>query len=310
MLIFIGVVIIWFTVLNKGTAIITTELTNYSITIRGKITLCEVDPCSIELPKGTYQIIFEKEGYNKNTTNITIKRGTKTPVVLMPKKIIKLKLKKSNTTEKRNPKIQFPSDINPNNIISSVWNKERDSFLYLDSSDSRLKITKNGEESLITSLKNISPPFDLYLSDDSSKIIGNQGQDLYFIETKEGKRKKIVLNFTPSAITIAPTGDYILLNTDSELNLINWNDTNQLNNLQTSLNLNNSVWINSDELVTYEINKNNNKTIIWSFYPKTKTRINLTEKFHFPVSEIKYDQEVNKISIFNSEEKKWYEVIQ
>lgn len=309
MIVLVGLVISWFTVFNKGDIAIETGLENYSITIGENTTTCPNDPCIINITSGVYQLIFEKEGYNSNTVSVTAKRGKETPAVLSPTKVIKLEESVGYQNEISRPSIQAPFNVEADNIIASVWNADNSKFLYLDGSDNRLKITnKTGEGKLITSLKNITPPLNLYWAPDENKILGNQNKDLYFIEVEAGSRKKNVIDFKLSNITWSPTSDYILFNSGESLYKLDWNSFYETIKLDTFVDLSKSLWINESTLLTYTTDEEISKTIVWSYNPSNGVQETITQRFNFPIKEMKFDSGLNIVYVYNLLEEKWYEI--
>ncbi|MBU1935665.1 PEGA domain-containing protein [Patescibacteria group bacterium] len=309
MLVLIGLVIAWFTVLNTGSITITTGLDSYTIYTDYEPIFCEKDPCTIKLESGNYQVRFEKDEYNTITTKATVIRFKDVEVVFTPKKAFKLELINIVPGQEKSPVLPAPSGIDIENVITSMWNEDRDKFLFLDKSDNRLKIIdKSDKITLITKLTNIKPPFDLYWSPSENLILGNQDQDLYFIEVDEGSRKKQIADFTPIAVLWSPQDDFILLNDDqNNLYKINWTDR-ITEKLDLVIDLNESVWIDDTTLITYSINEEKNQTTIWTFDFKQEIREDLIQRFDFPINKIDYDLNQNLIYVHNSRESAWYEI--
>ncbi len=306
----IVLVSIWVYAFDKGKIEVTTGLDNYKITIDEQIAFCNNDPCIIEAKSNIHNVRFEKESYNQITSTVYVKRGETTPVPLEPKKTITLQPSDVVKDIKR-PKLPAPPNFDSKySAIAYSWNENRDKYLFLDEEDDRLKIIdKEGEITLVTTLKNIESPIDFYWSSDEKRILVNKDNDFYFIDVQLGSRKKYVIDFDPEYVLWSPKNDYILLN-DKEKSMyrIDWNKQNYIEPLNTKLDLSLSVWVNDDQLLIYIADEDVNKTNIFLFNPQTFTREQLTQKFDFPVDDIYYDSEINTGFLHDSGENQWYKL--
>ena len=307
-LLVLGVVILWFFVLNRGTVAVTAGLSDYSITINNITTSCPADPCLAKVKIGTYELKFEKEGYNPVSAKVDIARWKTSAVTLQPKK--KVEIVPSAIipkTEAANPAI--PADLNADNIISPVWSADG-RLLFLDRSDERLKIRNtDGKIKLVTVLKQITPPINFYWSADSARIIGSQKGDLYFMDVDQGSRKKQVLEFAPSDIVWSPKSDFILVDDGSgAVYKIDWENRENPKKLEADPRLSQSEWIDDSTLLVYSIDTENNKTTIWTYNPSSEIREDLVEKFDFVIDKMVYDKEAQKAYLRNPRESGWYEI--
>lgn len=308
MLILVGLVVAWFTILNKGLIVANTGLTNYNLVINNATYECTEDPCTLEHKTGSYLGRFEKDEYNVSSFNVAVLRGQKTEITLSPKKIVNLEVSETYN-ESTKPKIQVPFGVDAESIIASSWNTDNSKFLYLDIKDGKLKITdKSGEEKIITILKDIPKTLKLFWSEDESKIIGAQENDIYFIEVEIGSRKKNSLDFNPNNILMHKEGDYILLNQEDKLLKIDWDSMYEIKDLEIELDLAKSIWIDMDTIITYELDEEVNKTTIWAFTPNEKVSQTITEKFDFPITDIKFNNETQTVYVLNSKDNEWYEI--
>jgi len=325
MIILIVTVVIWFYVLNEGKLIVNTGVDNYTIYAGNQPTLCLNDPCEIDLKIGSYQIGFIKEGYIEASSQTTIARGKTSAVKFEAKKKMEIipieaparlpdgqvgALIGAPIGAATGTPAEFPDDLNKDNIIGSAWNAKNDRFLLLDSDDSRLKIREaDGEITLITTLKNISPPIDFYWSPDDKYIVANKGADIYFIEIEMGSRRKQVLNFEPAQITWSPANDFLLFNDKNRsLYKTDWEDQENMKKLDFELNLEESVWINDTTLLTYKTDTERNQTEIWTYDPVNLITENLAQKFDFPIDKITYNQDQNTAYFHHKRENGWYEM--
>jgi len=305
----VGLIIVWFYVLNEGRLIITTGLNNYTIYTNNEPVKCPTDPCEIKLDVGNYQIRFEKEGYNTASSKTTISRGGVSGIKFDPKKVMKIEpISIVPKTDKPTPPI--PTDLNADNIITHIWNKESDKFLFLDTSDNRLKIRKSdGQTNLITTLKNIAPPINLYWSPDEKYILVSKENDLYYIEIEMGSRKKYILDFEPTRISWSPASNFFLMNdSDNSLYKIDWEDQKSINKIDMTLDLSESTWINENTLITYKTDSAKNLTKIWTYNPSELIQESITQKFDFPLDQISYDPIQGTVYFHNSREGGWYEM--
>lgn len=304
----IGMIILWFFVLNKGTVTITAGVGDYSVKINNITTICTADPCSIRSKIGTYGLIFNKDGYNSVSAKVEVTRGKISQVALNPKK--KVEIMPSVVvpkTEKDIPKI-LPTDLNIENTISPTWHQDG-RILFLDKGDERLKIRNtDGKIRLVTILKTITPPIDFYWSGDGARVIGLQKGDLYFVDIEQGARKKQVLEFAPVSIIWSQKSDFILAdNGSSGIYRINWEDRQPVK-LEQEFTLDQSEWIDDTTLLIYSLDIENNKTIIWILDPSSGTTETLVERYDFPMDNMVYDKEAGKAYLRNSKENAWYEI--
>jgi hypothetical protein len=311
MIILIGAVVIWFYVLNEGKLIINTGVSNYTIYADNQPTLCAKDPCEIELKVGSYQIRFVKEGYIEASSPTTIVRGKTSAVNFEAKKKMEITPVETPIGAPMEHQLgEIPNDLNEDDIIASAWNYKNDKFLFLDNSDSRLKIREaDGEIKLITTLKNIPSPVDFYWSSDDKYILANKETDIYFIEIDMGSRKKQVMDFEPTQITWSPANDFLLLNDKNRsLYKIGWEDQENMQKMDVELSLKESVWISDTTLLTYKIDTDRNETEIWTYDPVNLTKENFAQKFDFPIDKIFYNSGQNIVYFHHEREKGWYEM--
>jgi WD40 repeat protein len=305
----IGLIVVWFFVLNTGKISVSTGLTDYKITAGGVTSACISDPCVIKLKIGSYNVEFTKEGFNSSFSNAVVKRGVTTEVNFEPKKYMELKTSSVAPVSEK-PSLPLPKDLNDKNVIGYKWNADSSKLLYLDSADSRVKIrdSKDGTK-LLTTLKNISPPINFYWSPDENRIIANKDKDMYLIDASAGSRKKQVLDFTFPAFLWSPDSSYFLMNkTDGSILKIDWNNAQSLQDTGLSFDLNKSVWIDGKTLVTYEFDEEQNTTRIWTYSPLEKTKEVVMQKFDFPVDAVTYTSAENTVYLRNSRENVWYEM--
>jgi hypothetical protein len=305
----IVLVIVWFTVLNKGTVAITTGVTDYSVTINNVVIPCETDPCSIKSKIGTYGLIFNKEGYNSVSAKVEVARWKVTDVALKPKK--KVEVMPSVVVPKTEEDILpvLPADLNAENTMYPVWHADG-RIIFIDKSDERLKIRNtDGKIRPVTIFKNITPPvMDFYWSGDGARVIGSQVGDLYFVDVEQGSRKKQILEFVPANITWSPKSDFILVDDGADnVYKIDWNNREPAK-LESGFKLSQSKWIDDTTLLIYSIDIKNNKTSVWTLDPSSGITETLVEKYDFPVSEMVYDKEAGKAYLRNSKESAWYEI--
>lgn len=307
MIISIGLIVVWFYVLNYGKAIITTGLENYIIYTGNESIECLNDPCEIKLDVGNYQIQFEKEGYNKAFTSTTISRNKISNIVFSPKKIMKIEpVSIVPKTDKPMPPI--PAELNMDDIIFYAWDQDGNKLLFLDKSDDRLKIfTSDKKTNPVTTLKNILSPVNIHWSPNEKYIIINKGKDIYFIETEMGARKKQVLDFQPTQILWSPESNFFLMNDSSDsLYKIEWQNFENINKINIILSLNKSVWMDENTLITYEIDTKQNLTKIWTYDPLASIQESITQKFDFPLDQINYDPIQDAVYFHHSREGGWY----
>jgi len=305
----IGLIVIWFFVLNTGKISVSTGLTDYKITAGGVTSACPADPCVIKLKLGNYKVEFMKEGFNSSFSDAVVKRGTATEVNFEPKKYMELKTS-SVIPVSKGPSLPTPKDINEKDIIGYKWNADSSKLLYLDSTDGRVKIrdSKDGIK-LITTLKNIQAPINFYWSPDENRIIANKDKDIYLIDASAGSRKKQVLDFTFPALLWSPDNTYFILNkTDGSILKADWGNAQSLQETGLSFDLSKSVWINDKTLATYEFDEEQNTTKIWTYSPLEKTKEVVMQKFDFPVDAVTYASAENTVYLHNSRENVWYEM--
>jgi dipeptidyl aminopeptidase/acylaminoacyl peptidase len=306
MAVLIGLIVVWFYVLNKGELIINTGVDDYRIYAETEEMICPQDPCTLKLKIGTHQIRFEKEGYNTITSVTTILRGKTSALQIEARK--KMEIKPSSfLPAEYTPE---PSVSDADNIIAYSWNTKRDRLLFLDSGDDRLKIREpDGKITLITALKNILPPMAFYWSPDEKRILASQKADLYFIEIDMGSRKKQVLDFTPTGITWSPASDFIALNDEKHsLYKIEWENTEDVKKMDVELGLEKSAWISDTTLLAYTMDEKINQTEIWSFDLTDLTKEILAKKFDFLIDKMIYDPDKNTVYFRHEREGTWHEM--
>ena len=308
MIAIIAIMLIWFYALNYGSLTINTGLTNYTLYINNKPTLCVQDPCELKLNVGNHEIIFEKDEYGTITTETYISRGEIDSITLEPKKIIKLN-PSSFTQKEEKPSLPVTTQFDSETIVASVWNTTKDKYLFLDKEDGRLKVADiNGETKSITILKNIGDLIDFFWSPDENRVLISKNKDIYFIEIEQGSRHKYILDFMPVYILWSPNNNYFLLNDkDYFLYKIYWDDKENVQPMDLKLNLIQSEWIDENSLIYYTIDNEKNKTDILIFNIQTKAEEHLLQKFDFPINDIYYDAVTNIAYFYNSREKVWYE---
>ena len=310
MTVLIGLVIVWFYVLNEGKLIVNAGVDNYTINVNNQLTSCPKDPCEIELKVGSYQVKFIKEGYIEASSQTTIVRGKTSAVKFEAKKKMEIIPIEAPIGAPIGAPMDPPDDLNKDNIIGSIWNFKNDRFLFLDSSDSRLKIREpDGKITLITTLKNIFAPIDFYWSSDDKYILASNKSDIYFIEIELGSRKKQVLNFEPTQISWSPASDFVLFNDENRfLYKIDWENQENVQKSDVELDLGISAWIDDTTLLTYKTDTEKNQTEIWTYDPIDLTKESLAQKFDFPIDKITYDSSQNTAYLHHEREDTWYEM--
>jgi hypothetical protein len=205
---------------------------------------------------------------------------------------------------------QKPTPQLPKGIESGIWNKSNTKVIFLDKTDEKVKIyKKTGKVSTITVLTDIRSPLFFYWSNSEKEVIGITEKSLYLIGIENGSRKKENLSFYPSAVTWSPDDNIILLN-DSNLNLyqkekIGYNITTTV---KYKIDLTQSHWVDKNRIISFEINEEKGKTTIFTYNIKEKKREIVTEKYAFPVSELRFDTEKQTAYLYHSTQKKWYEI--
>ena len=304
----IGGLFLWSYPLNKGEVYIQTGVIDYTIKILNQTYSCKHDPCVIKLKSGEYQITFNREGYGQISSEVQVKRWGTTAIKLEPKKTVNA-IATEKTIEESNPNPPLPSQIKEENIIGSAWNKDKNMMVFLDKTDSRVKIVGiDGKIRAVTVLKGITPPLYFYWSEDEKNILGEKGNDLYFIDVQRGLRKKHTLGFEGKNATWDPKGDFILLNNkENQLYKIEKIRYNDVISLKNTIDLSKTVWKDSN-LAGYRIDDKKGKTTIFTYDLKEKKEEILMEKYNFPVGEIKISESKEILYLYQTTEKKWYEI--
>lgn len=303
-------VYLWFYPLNQGYIRVITGQNNYQITIENQIIECKNDPCSLKFQSGFYAIQIEKKEYKPVTQNIAIKRGKVNNIQIKLAKIMTLKVSDiSPTLPSSQSNRPLPSSVNVDHIIAPTWNIDEKKLVYLDQNNKRLKVWSDDKIKIITSLKNIKPPLSFYWSPNEQFILGNNNQDIYFIEINKGSRKKNVLSFNPIAMHWSPDSRYILINNEqNQLFKIELKNPHTTTPLKITLNLAQSVWINEHTILFYAIDQKRKTTIIRTYDFLTQKISTLLTKYNFPINQINYNKDDNLIFLYNAQEKIWYKL--
>lgn len=303
----ISLVYIWFYPLNNGILSVITEMDNYELQINNESTICEKDPCNIKLKSGSYTVHFTKKEHYSITKTIIINRNKITGLKLNPKKIIVFK--KTNIVPESYSKPLSKPQIKEDDILASIWNKDRNKLLFLSKVDDYLQIyQKGGENKVITILKNLKEP-SLYWSNDEEKIIGIDEDGIYFIETLSGKRKKKEINIEVTNIIWPEQSDYLLLNNkQNDVFKILWSNKDETIKITDNINLNQSIWINDDEILYFNINKEINRSTIFVYDFENEIKTELITK-NIIVDRVKYDHEKGLGYFYCPKENEWYEIL-
>ena len=303
----ISLVYTWFYPLNKGILSVITEMDNYELQINNESIICEKDPCNIKLKSGSHAVHFTKEEHYSITKTIIINRNKITGLKLNPKKIIVFK-KTNIIPESYNKPLSKPQ-INEDEIITSIWNKDKNKLLFLSKTGDYLQIYQKGEENkVITILKNLEKP-RLYWSDDEEKIIGIDEGGIYFIETLSGKRKKKEIDIEVTNIIWPEQSDYLVFNNkENDVFKILWSNKDETINITDNINLNQSIWINNDEILYFDINNEANKSTIFVYDFENEIKTELISK-NIIVDRVRYDHEKGLGYFYCPEEGSWYEIL-
>jgi len=306
----IGLVLIWFYPLNKGTVVVAAGVTDYQIRFDGKEWIpCPADPCSAKIGTGAHNVDFQKEKYTSPVAQITVKRGKLSALTLKPKKIMEIRpaniVPQLPKDEEMPP---LPPGLSADNILASVWNATKDKFLYLDKADNRLKIMDaTGKTSPVTVLAGIAPPLGLIWSPDEKKVIGGNGRDLYFINIEEGARKKEALEFEPLNLMWSPGNGYLVLNGGKDgLYRLDW-DARQTTALEKEIPLAQSTWLDADTLLYFTMGEGS-RASIQTYDIANNAQESLIDKYDFPLDAVTYDKEAKKAYFHNTQHGGWFEM--
>ena len=265
-----GGVYIWFYPMSKGKLSVTTGQNQYPLLIGGESILCDLDSCETVLKSGFHNITVQKSGYLPETINIQIKRGDIKNISIDLRKVPVL-----------NPSSEIPEE-----------KQALKELPFLDLEDNKLKIRGEvGELKTITTLKNIKEEFVLYWSPDKKYLLGHDGDEIYFINIEEASRKKQVSEFILKNITWSPGSEYLLANNiKNELYKIDF--AAQLTEpMEITLDLNNAVWRDNNNLIYFDYDQEENKTIINHFNVLSAKKTEIMIKYDFPVEKIVADED-------------------
>ena len=302
----ISLVYIWFYPLNKGVLSVNTGMDNYELQINNESIICDKDPCNIKLKSGSHTIHFTKEKHYAVTKTIIINRNKITGLKLNPKKIIVFK--KTNIIPETHNKPLSKPKINEDEILASVWNKDKNKLLFLSKTDNYLQIyQKDKDNKIITILKNLENP-ELYWSNDEEKIVAIEANSIYFIETINGGRKKKESNIEITNIIWPEQSSYLLLNNkDNELFKIAWTNKEETKKVSEDINLKQGTWINKNEFLYFNTNKEKNISTISVYNLENEIKTELITK-NIIVDRLKYDKEKRLGYFYCPEEGEWYEI--
>ncbi len=301
-------VYLWFYTLNTGTAIISTNLTNYKVTTSYKKFRCNKNPCKIEHRTGTWSFFIQKDGFSPVTKRLVIKRWKKVSFKTKLIKIVKLEI--SNvipTNPNESPKKAIPVSLNINELVKPVWNQSQSKLVYLGTDD-RLKIWSSEGIKPITIIHNLKSPLDLIWSRNKGNIVGLTDQSIFLINIKQGSRYKLNFDFTPKNPLFSPDGSYVLIN-DKANRILRIDFTSQrVTQLKKSADLKASAWLNKNLLLIAGKDNNNKRLLIETLNPIENTTEVITSKWDFSVDRIIFDSRNNTAYLRSGDKSIWYKM--
>lgn len=306
---FAAAIYIWYYPLNNGELSILSEQNDYQISAGEMTTLCEKDPCLVTLKTGFHSIIISKEGYFTETKNIQIKRGKGNSISIPLKKIPSLTVSALiPQTRENTPLKKIPDDLQGQSIKASVWNKEENKLAFIDNKDECLKIWGIEKDlKTITVLKNVEEDFSLYWAPDETMLVGNKGQEIYFIDIKQASRRKKILPSSIQNILWSPQSDYLLANErEGSLIKINKMDEN-VDSLGIKVDLKKAVWGKGDDLFFYEYDPEKDSTGVQWYSPVTKENEIILTQNNFKAEQIGADANLT-IYLYDSNTETWYKL--
>ena len=295
---------IWFYPLDYGHITAHGNVEGFSMNIRGDITDCTADICSVNVKTGVQIIDFQKDGYVSDRKAVQVTRFNTTDISFSLIKIPSLTKSDFIPAEEQKPEKSLPTNINTSLIISPVWNADKSKLAYVDLNDDRLKIYESGQAKTVASLKNLSKNFGLLWSPDGKYLFGSEGNGIYFINTDKASRKKEVLGFSPQYFKWAGD-DALLANDDSgSLYIINM-VSETISPLSVKFDLSKSVYGKDGNPVSFSYDKTNKQMSVESFDVNAVEKKTLLSKYDFQPGDIRADVEKN-IYIYNSSDSTWY----
>lgn len=296
-------VYIWFYPMNKGKIIITTGHDQYSIIAGNENTPCDLDPCKIVLKSDIYNITIQKNGYLPKAIKAQIQRGKTSEISVKLKKNPTLNPVSEAPKEKELKKL--PEKLKNMSIATATWNLNEEKLIFLDNNDNKLKIWKEGGDlKTITTLKNIGDGLNLYLAPSGNDILGNIGDEIYFININKASRNKQILKFIPKNITWSPDSEYLLVNNaDNKLYKIDFLEKS-VKPMETTLDLNNAAWTDGSNMIYFDHNKEERQTTISHFDVLSDKKTEILTKYDFLAEKIVADDN-NIVYIYNSVSESW-----
>lgn len=247
----IALIAAWTGPLNKGVFLISAGSPPYTIAVNGKNIICKEDPCRITLKSGTYTVTASKEGYFPGTKPAGVARFKEAKVKFDLKKIPDLTISPAMPKEKETPSI--PQQFRKDTVIDPTWDEKGLALVYFDAEDLKIKVFKDDIENIITQIQKADPGLRFSWSPDSKNILGQEGSDLYFIDTIKKTRKKGILEFLPNIILWSPDSNIILANDPlKKLYKIDFAERSVID-LNIELDLDHAAWGDEKELYYFEV---------------------------------------------------------
>jgi len=306
---FLGVFIyVWFFPLNKGDVVFYSGTDNYEIHTENNVIKCPSDPCKISFSSDYYSLVFKKKDYHSFEFNVNVRRWKEEEVRFIARKMISIEaIEGIPPNYKKSPTLPPPSHLKPENFVTYTLNNTGNKYLYLDKTDSKLKIYNDKKVKTLTTLSNIENDLSLTWSPNEENIVAQHNSDIYFIDAVNKSRKKHRLLFAPFNITWIKSENSFLFNDRyNKLFLIKWNNPTNVEDLGKTLDLSKIMWTQDNTFIYYE--QSETETDFYLFNTEDKISEHLIKRYLFPISQMFYTSNNSTAYYKSSRDNKWYKL--